>query len=106
MHGRLGGYVSYGRNRLPFGLEYDGEIFEALSRAGISGTWPGAPAVQGGTQATRGQLVDRVLIWSLADNQRAIDFYRRLGGKEIRRASEMFAGFRPGRVAFGFDADA
>ena len=30
------------------------------------------------------------------DNQSAIDFYRRLGGKEMRRASEHFAGLKAG----------
>jgi ribosomal protein S18 acetylase RimI-like enzyme len=105
MHGRLGGYVSYGRNRAP-SLEYDGEIFELYLAPEYQGLGLGRRLFRAGREDLAANGLDRVLIWSLADNQRAIDFYRRLGGKEIRRASELFAGLRLGRVAFGFDADA
>ncbi|MEA2955182.1 MAG: hypothetical protein QOJ58_679, partial [Alphaproteobacteria bacterium] len=44
------------------------------------------------------------LVWALADNDRALDFYTHLGGKIIRRAEERFGDETRGRVAFGFAA--
>jgi ribosomal protein S18 acetylase RimI-like enzyme len=101
-HGRLGGYVTYGRNRAP-SLEFDGEIFELYLAPEYQGLGFGRRLFLSGRDDLAANGIDRVLVWSLADNQRAIDFYRRLGGKEIRRASELFAGTRLGRIAFGFE---
>jgi ribosomal protein S18 acetylase RimI-like enzyme len=57
-------------------------------------------------RAARRDLADNglhsVLVWALSDNQRAIDFYRRLGAEPIRRASEYFGDEKLGRIALGF----
>jgi ribosomal protein S18 acetylase RimI-like enzyme len=59
-------------------------------------------------EAARRDLNDHgyvsTLVWALADNQRALDFYTRLGGEIIRRAEERFGDETRGRVAFGFAA--
>jgi ribosomal protein S18 acetylase RimI-like enzyme len=102
LQGRLGGYVSYGRNRAP-SLEYDGEIFELYLAPDYQGLGFGRRLFQSGREDLAANGLDRILIWSLADNHRAVDFYRRLGGREVRRASEIFGGERLGRIAFGFD---
>ena len=44
-----------------------------------------------------------MLVWALGDNDRALAFYARLGGKMIRRAQERFGSEMRERVAFGFD---
>jgi ribosomal protein S18 acetylase RimI-like enzyme len=103
LHDRMGGYVSYGRNRAP-ALDYEGEIFELYLAPEYQGLGFGRRLFQSGRDDLAANGLQRVLVWSLADNQRAVDFYRRLGGQELRRASEIFAGERLGRVAFGFPA--
>ncbi|MGH6841321.1 MAG: GNAT family N-acetyltransferase, partial [Methylocella sp.] len=43
------------------------------------------------------------LVWALADNERAIQFYTKLGGRNVRRATERFDTETRARVAFAFD---
>ena len=43
-----------------------------------------------------------LVVWALADNDRAVGFYRRLGGRVLRRARETFGGQQRDRIAFGF----
>jgi ribosomal protein S18 acetylase RimI-like enzyme len=43
------------------------------------------------------------VVWALAGNDRALGFYRRLGGRIVRRAPEQFGTETRERVAFGFD---
>ncbi len=98
----LCGYTSYGRNRVP-ALSYGGEIFELYL----------APEYQGGGfgrrmfDAARKDLADHgyrsLIVWALAENDRASGFYKRLGGRVVRRAPETFGGETRERVAFGFE---
>jgi len=97
----VAGYASYGRNRMPT-LAYSGEIFELYV----------APEYQGGglgkrmfdaardDMAAHGYL--SFVVWALAGNDRALEFYRRLGGAIVRRAPERFGAETRERVAFGF----
>jgi ribosomal protein S18 acetylase RimI-like enzyme len=97
----VAGYTSYGRNRMPT-LAYSGEIFELYV----------APEYQGGglgkrmfnaardDMAAHGYL--SFVVWALAGNDRALEFYRRLGGAVVRRAPERFGGETRERIAFGF----
>ena len=43
------------------------------------------------------------VVWALAGDERALGFYRRLGGRIVRRAPELFDAETRERVAFGFD---
>jgi ribosomal protein S18 acetylase RimI-like enzyme len=98
----IAGYASYGRNRAPM-LAFSGEIFELYL----------APEYQGGGfgrrmfDAARKDLDDHgyrsFVVWALADNDRAFGFYRRLGGRIVRRAPEKFGAETRERVAFGFE---
>jgi hypothetical protein len=42
------------------------------------------------------------VVWSLADNERACDFYRHMGGRRIKETSERIGGATMGKVAFLF----
>ena len=44
-----------------------------------------------------------MIVWALADNERALAFYRRLGGKFVREAQERFGAEMRARVAFAFE---
>lgn len=97
----IAGYASYGRNRVP-SLPFGGEIFEIYLAPEFQGLGFGKRLFK----AARRDLADHgymsMLVWALADNDRAIGFYDRLGGRIVRRAEERFGDEIRGRVAFGF----
>ncbi|MCW6509062.1 GNAT family N-acetyltransferase [Lichenifustis flavocetrariae] len=97
----IGGYASYGRNRVP-SLPFGGEIFEIYLAPEFQGLGFGKRLFK----AARRDLAEHgymsVLVWALADNDRALAFYERLGGRIVRKAEERFGDEVRGRVAFGF----
>jgi ribosomal protein S18 acetylase RimI-like enzyme len=98
----IGGYASYGRNRVP-ALPHRGEIFELYLAPHFQGLGFGRRLFE----AVRADLADHgypsLLVWALADNERALAFYERLGGKLIRSAPERFGAEMRERIAFGFE---
>ena len=99
---KVAGYASYGRNRMPT-LAYTGEIFELY----LAPEYQGAGLGRRMFTAARDDLAAHgylsFVVWALAGNDRALDFYRRLGGAVVRRAPERFGGETRERVAFGFE---
>jgi ribosomal protein S18 acetylase RimI-like enzyme len=97
----LVGYATYGRNRVP-SMPYSGEIFELYLRPEFQGLGLGRRLFH----ASRCELAEHgylsTIVWALADNERALGFYRRLGGLAVRRAEEKFGDDLLTRVAFGF----
>jgi ribosomal protein S18 acetylase RimI-like enzyme len=55
-------------------------------------------------RAVRNDLADRdmnrVVVWALADNERACAFYQRLGGRRIARVDERIGGVSLAKVAY------
>ena len=98
----IGGYASYGRNRVP-GLPYEGEIFELYLAPEFQGLGFGKRLFEAARKDLSEYGLETMLVWALADNERATDFYRRLGGHVARRAEERFGGEVRDRIAFGFD---
>jgi ribosomal protein S18 acetylase RimI-like enzyme len=98
----IGGYASYGRNRVP-SLPHRGEIFELYLAPQFQGLGFGRRLFE----AARADLADHgypsLLVWALADNERALAFYERLGGKLIRSAPERFGDEIRERIAFAFE---
>lgn len=98
----IGGYASYGRNRVP-ALPHRGEIFELYLAPQFQGMGFGRRLFE----AVRTDLADHgypsLLVWALADNDRALAFYERLGGKKVRSAPERFGDEMRERVAFAFE---
>jgi ribosomal protein S18 acetylase RimI-like enzyme len=101
--GRIAGYASYGRNRVP-AMPYSGEIFELYLAPEFQGLGMGRRLFEAARRDLNEHGYVSTLVWALADNERALDFYTRLGGKIIRRAEERFGDETRGRVAFGFAA--
>ena len=95
------GYASYGPNRVP-GLPYQGEIYEIYLAPEFQGLGFG----RGLFRAARADLAEHgymsAVVWALADNERAVAFYQKLGGRIVREAHETFAGESRKRVALGF----
>jgi ribosomal protein S18 acetylase RimI-like enzyme len=100
--GSIGGYATYGRNRVP-SLPHGGEVFELYLAPQFQGLGFGRRLFE----AVRADLAEHgyptLLVWALADNDRAMGFYERLGGKPVRRAPERFGVETLERIAFGFD---
>jgi ribosomal protein S18 acetylase RimI-like enzyme len=98
---RLGGYASFGRNRAA-SLPYRGEIFEIYLEPEFQGLGFGRRLFTAARQELTRHGMGSTLVWSLADNERAIRFYERLGGLMIGRAHEKFGTVRHERLAFGW----
>jgi len=96
--GKLAGYASFGRGRV-HGLP-QGEVYEIYLRPEYQGVGLGRRLFQ----ATRGRLARRrlsgLVVWSLADNERACAFYRALGGVEKAKAIERLGGVKLDKTAF------
>lgn len=97
----IAGYATYGRNRVP-ALPFQGEIFELYIAPEFQGLGFGRRLFQAARRDLNEHGYGSVLIWALAENERALAFYARLGGKIVRRAQEKFGGESLGRIAFGF----
>jgi len=84
-------------------LAFSGEIFELY----LAPEYQGAGLGRRMFEAERGDLAAHgylsFVVWALAGNDRAVEFYRRLGGSVVRRAPERFGLETRERIAFGFD---
>ena len=98
----IGGYASYGRNRVP-ALPFAGEIFELYLAPEFQGLGFGRRLFDSARRDLAEHGLMSLLVWALADNQRALDFYRRLGGTVARRGEERFGADVRERVCFGFE---
>lgn len=96
------GYASYGRNRVP-SLHYGGEIFELYIAPEFQGLGFGTRLFQAARKDLAQHGYRTFLVWALAENDRAIAFYTKLGGKIVRKAVERFGSETRGRVAFAFE---
>lgn len=98
----IGGYASYGRNRVP-SLPYRGEIFELYLAPEFQGLGYGRRMFQAARADLAEHGFETLLVWALADNDRALGFYERMGGRIVRRAKERFGTELRDRIAFAFD---
>ena len=98
----IAGYASYGRNRVR-SMPYGGEIFELYLLPEFQGCGFGRELFNVARQDLCEHGYSSILVWALADNDRAIGFYRRLGGRLVREAQERFGSEMRSRVAFAFD---
>ena len=98
---RIAGYASYGRNRAS-SLPYRGEIFELYLAPEYQGLGFGRRLFGAAQRELANHGLFSVVVWSLADNDRAVGFYGRLGGLLVGRAHENFGEVRRERLAFGW----
>ncbi len=95
------GYASYGRNRLA-ASPYLGEIFELYLSPPYQGLGFGRRLFSAARRDLDGRGLNGLLVWALADNERAISFYTRLGGVKVREMDETFGDVVRQRHAFGW----
>lgn len=98
---KVRGYASYGRNRLAVS-PYRGEIFELYLAPEFQGLGFGRRLFDAARRDLIGHRMGGLIVWSLADNARAVGFYRHLGGIKVREMEESFGGEVRQRFAFGW----
>jgi ribosomal protein S18 acetylase RimI-like enzyme len=98
-HDDIAGYASFGRSRSPV-LSARGEIYELYLAPEYQGIGLGRRLFGAARRELLGAGLDPVVVWSLADNERAIGFYAHLGGIQAAEGHEVFDEVRRGRVAF------
>ena len=97
----IAGYVSYGRCR-DRSLPAKGEIDELYLAPEYQGIGLGRRLFK----AVRNDLADRdmerIVVWALADNERACAFYERMGGRGIAQVKERIGGVSLSKIAYLF----
>jgi ribosomal protein S18 acetylase RimI-like enzyme len=97
----IGGYVSYGRCR-DRSLPADGEIDELYLAPEYQGLGFGRRLFKAVRNDLQDRDMGRIVVWALADNERACSFYERLGGRSIARIDERIGGVPLRKVAYLF----
>ena len=105
--GRIAGYASYGRNRVP-AMPYSGEIFELYLAPEFQGLGMGRRLFEAARRDLNDHGYVSTLVWALADNQRALTSTRASAarssvaprnGSATRRAAALPSDLPPRRRA-------
>ena len=99
---KIAGYANYGRNRAR-SLYYDGEIYELYLRPEYQGLGFGRRLFTSARRDLGQSGLKSLVVWALADNEPAVEFYRTLGGKAVARSSERFGDKSLEKVAFAWN---
>lgn len=99
--GDIAGYATCGAARR--GGAYRGEIYELY----LAPLYQGLGLGEHMFEACRSQLDRRALkgliVWALADNTMAADFYWRRGGRAVARTFERFGTTKLNKIGYGWD---
>ena len=98
----VAGYANYGRNRAR-SLYYDGEVYELYLRPEFQGLGFGRKLFAAARKDLVQSGLQSLVVWALSDNERAVEFYRTLGGKPVARSSERFGSKVLDKVAFAWN---
>jgi ribosomal protein S18 acetylase RimI-like enzyme len=100
--GDVAGYATLGATRTRSGMQ-EGEIYELY----VTPTHQGLGFGELLFEACRHELDNRqlagLLVWALADNTKATEFYWRRGGRPVGAGFERFGEKRLKKIAFGWD---
>src|SRR5262245_4479839 len=99
---KVAGYANYGRNRAR-SLFYDGEIYELYLRPEYQGLGFGRRLFTSARRDLGQSGLKSLVVWALADNNPAVEFYRALGGKAVARSSERFGERSLDKVAYAWN---
>ncbi|QLP97226.1 MAG: GNAT family N-acetyltransferase [Rhodoblastus sp.] len=97
----VAGYVTFGRSRWP-ALPYAGEIFELYLAPEFAGIGFGRRLFSTARRELAALGLGSTVVWALAQNERAVGFYRHMGGRDVGSGQERFGAELRERVAFGF----
>jgi ribosomal protein S18 acetylase RimI-like enzyme len=99
----IAGYANYGRNRAR-SLAYEGEVYELYLRSEFQGLGFGRRLFGAARKDLAQSGLRSLVVWALSDNERAVGFYRALGGRPVARSSERFGTRTLDKIAFGWPA--
>lgn len=95
------GYASYGRCR-DRSLSAEGEIDELYLAPEYQGIGLGRRLFKAVLNDLRYNEMSRVVVWALAENERACSFYAGLGGRSIAKVEERIGGAPLAKIAYLF----
>ena len=99
--GRPAGYATFGPTRAAGRLR--GEIYELYLGPHYQGLGFGERLFESARQRLDDLRLEGLLVWALADNEPACDFYWRRGGRPVGRSTERFGGKALPKTGFGWD---
>lgn len=102
--GKISGYASLGRNRVPR-LPFGGEIQELYLKPAYQGLGFGRQLFQASKRILEQRGILGLVVWALEENEAACRFYERLGGRPIASTKEQFGTQKLNKIAFGWAAD-
>lgn len=107
LDGRATGVAGFGvagprRGRRASLTGFDGEIYLLYLAPGIQRQGQGARLVAGLARVLMARGIGSAVVWALARNRPAIDFYRRIGGRLLAEARRPFFNETVDEVALGW----
>lgn len=94
-------YATYGHSRLRTSA-WQGEIFELYVRPVYQGLGFGRRLFKATRARLDGHGLHGLVVWALADNERACAFYQGLGGKPVSEGVEGFGEVKLRKIAFAW----
>jgi GNAT superfamily N-acetyltransferase len=99
--GVVAGYATLGAARTQG--PYEGEIYELYLLPTHQGVGLGERLFEACRYHLDGRQLRGLIVWALADNEMAGDFYRRRGGRPVGTTSERFGRAKLKKTAFAWD---
>jgi len=99
--GEPAGYATFGRSRIGR-TPFQGEIFELYLHPIYQGLGFGERLFAAARKKLAERRLKGVVVWALADNEAACNFYRRLGGKAVAEGAERFGDVTLRKLAFAW----
>ena len=96
------GYTTFGRSRMRH-TPYQGEIFEIYVSPVYQGLGFGTRLFRTARSALQDARLNGLVIWALADNEIACNFYLSLGGQPISQGAETYGKTTLRKIAFGWN---
>lgn len=96
--GKVAGYATFGTARTR--CKAQGEIYELYLAPIYQGVGLGEHLFEGCRNQLDRAKIKGLLVWALADNTQATNFYWRRGGRPIASVHESFGGKKLEKIAF------
>lgn len=97
--GTVGGYATLGRNRARQ-LPQEGEIYELYLAPHCQGIGLGARLFKAARERLKRERLSGTVVWALEENDTAVEFYARAGGRDVAEGVEIFDGVALKKIAF------
>jgi ribosomal protein S18 acetylase RimI-like enzyme len=96
----IAGYATFGNSR--HRTLHQGEIYELYLAPVYQGLGLGEHLFEASRQSLDQRNLNGLIVWALADNTAACDFYWRRGGRPVGEIKEQFGGTKLSKIGFGW----